>query len=102
MDSTSFGHSTQLGELRFPRYHAPTGSDLCINSHWNVVILKHIDILCGDISSSVHIQNLPLRHQPFLGYEETNQIIDLVYILFNLGMEDQLLDVLGGRLIERF
>ena len=39
MDSTAFGHSTQLGELRFPRCHAPTGSDLCINSHWNVVIL---------------------------------------------------------------
>ena len=38
IDSTAFGHSTQLGELRFPRCHAPTGSALCINSHRNVVI----------------------------------------------------------------
>ena len=39
IDFVAFGHATQLGELRFPRCHAPTGSDLCINSHWNVVIL---------------------------------------------------------------
>ena len=38
IDSTTVGHATQLGELRFPHCHAPTGSDLCINSHWKVVI----------------------------------------------------------------
>ena len=38
IDFRAFGHATQLGELRFPRCHAPTGSALCINSHRNVVI----------------------------------------------------------------
>ena len=38
IDSIAFGHTTQLGELRFPHYQDPTGSDLCINTHWNVVI----------------------------------------------------------------
>jgi light-independent protochlorophyllide reductase subunit B len=57
---------------------------------------KRIDIPCGVISSPVHIQNLPLGYRPFLGYEGTNQIADLVYNSFNLGMEDHLLDVFGG------
>jgi light-independent protochlorophyllide reductase subunit B len=57
---------------------------------------KRIDIPCGVISSPVHIQNFPLGHRPFLGYEGTNQIADLVYNSFNLGMEDHLLDVFGG------
>ena len=35
---TVFGHATQLGQLRIPHYHTPTGSDLCITGHWNVVI----------------------------------------------------------------
>ena len=38
----------------------------------------------------------PPGYRPFLGYEGTNQIADLVYNLFNLGMEDHLLDVFGG------
>ena len=38
IDYVAFGHTTQLGELRFPCCHAPTDSDLCIASHWNVVI----------------------------------------------------------------
>lgn len=57
---------------------------------------KRIDIPCGVISSPVHIQNFPLGYRPFLGYEGTNQIADLVYNSFNLGMEDHLLDVFGG------
>ncbi|KAH7446457.1 hypothetical protein KP509_01G057200 [Ceratopteris richardii] len=57
---------------------------------------KRLDILCGVISSPVHIQNFPLGYRPFLGYEGTNQISDLIYNSFNLGMEDHLLDVFGG------
>nr|Q85FN8.2 RecName: Full=Light-independent protochlorophyllide reductase subunit B; Short=DPOR subunit B; Short=LI-POR subunit B [Adiantum capillus-veneris]AAP29373.2 photochlorophyllide reductase subunit ChlB [Adiantum capillus-veneris] len=57
---------------------------------------KRIDIPCGVISSPVHIQNFPLGYRPFMGYEGTNQISDLIYNSFNLGMEDHLLDVFGG------
>nr|YP_009547625.1 protochlorophyllide reductase ChlB subunit [Antrophyum semicostatum]AYW16228.1 protochlorophyllide reductase ChlB subunit [Antrophyum semicostatum] len=57
---------------------------------------KRIDIPCGVISSPVHIQNFPLGYRPFLGYEGTNQISDLIYNSFNLGMEDHLSDVFGG------
>nr|YP_009425089.1 protochlorophyllide reductase ChlB subunit [Athyrium sheareri]ASU93783.1 protochlorophyllide reductase ChlB subunit [Athyrium sheareri] len=57
---------------------------------------KRIDIPCGVISSPVHIQNFPLGYRPFLGYEGTNQIADLIYNSFNLGMEDHSLDVSGG------
>uniref|UniRef100_A0AAU7YTL0 Light-independent protochlorophyllide reductase subunit B n=1 Tax=Elaphoglossum sinii TaxID=3136286 RepID=A0AAU7YTL0_9MONI len=57
---------------------------------------KRIDIPCGVISSPVHIQNSPLGYRPFLGYEGTNQIADLIYNSFNLGMEDHLPDVFGG------
>ncbi|KAH7425872.1 hypothetical protein KP509_11G075200 [Ceratopteris richardii] len=57
---------------------------------------KRLDIPCGVISSPVHIQNFPLGYRPFLGYEGTNQISDLIYNSFNLGMEDHLLDVFGG------
>nr|YP_009690992.1 protochlorophyllide reductase ChlB subunit [Saccoloma inaequale]QEG57772.1 protochlorophyllide reductase ChlB subunit [Saccoloma inaequale] len=57
---------------------------------------KRIDIPCGVISSPVHIQNFPPGYRPFLGYEGTNQIADLIYNSFNLGMEDHLLDVFGG------
>nr|YP_010045909.1 protochlorophyllide reductase ChlB subunit [Platycerium bifurcatum]QPG85955.1 protochlorophyllide reductase ChlB subunit [Platycerium bifurcatum] len=57
---------------------------------------KRIDIPCGVISSPVHIQNFPLGYRPFLGYEGTNQIADLIYNSFNLGMEDHSPDVFGG------
>ena len=57
---------------------------------------KRLDIPCGAISAPVHIQNFPLGYRPFLGYEGTNQIADLVYNSFTLGMEDHLLEIFGG------
>ena len=57
---------------------------------------KRLDIPCGVISSPVHIQNFPLGYRPFLGYEGSNQIADLVYNSFSLGMEDHLLQIFGG------
>lgn len=57
---------------------------------------KRIDIPCGVISAPVHIQNFPLGYKPFLGYEGANQIADLVYNTFTLGMEDHLLEIFGG------
>jgi len=57
---------------------------------------KRLDIPCGVISAPVHIQNFPLGYRPFLGYEGTNQLADLVYNSFSLGMEDHLLDIFGG------
>jgi light-independent protochlorophyllide reductase subunit B len=59
-------------------------------------IVKRLDIPCGVISSPVHIQNFSLGYRPFLGYEGTNQIADLVYNSFTLGMEDHLLEIFGG------
>jgi light-independent protochlorophyllide reductase subunit B len=57
---------------------------------------KRLDIPCGVISAPIHIQNYPLGYKPFLGYEGTNQIADLVYNSFTLGMEDHLLELFGG------
>lgn len=57
---------------------------------------KRLDIPCGVISAPVHIQNFPLGYRPFLGYEGTNQVADLVYNSFTLGMEDHLLEIFGG------
>nr|YP_009646440.1 ChlB subunit of protochlorophyllide reductase [Chloropicon maureeniae]QBX98171.1 ChlB subunit of protochlorophyllide reductase [Chloropicon maureeniae] len=57
---------------------------------------KRLDIPCGVISAPVHIQNFPLGYRPFLGYEGANQIADLVYNSFSLGMEDHLLEIFGG------
>ena len=57
---------------------------------------KRLNIPCGVISSPVHIQNFSLGYRPFLGYEGTNQIADIVYNSFTLGMEDHLLEIFGG------
>jgi light-independent protochlorophyllide reductase subunit B len=57
---------------------------------------KRFDIPCGVVSAPVHIQNFPLGYRPFLGYEGTNQIADLVYNSFSLGMEDHLLEIFNG------
>lgn len=57
---------------------------------------KRLDIPCGVISAPIHIQNFPLGYRPFLGYEGTNQISDLVYNSFGLGMEDHLLEIFNG------
>nr|ANB40227.1 protochlorophyllide reductase subunit B [Koshicola spirodelophila] len=59
-------------------------------------ISKKWEIPCGVISAPIHIQNFPLGYRPFLGYEGTNQIADLVYNSFTLGMEDHLLKLFGG------
>ncbi|MBL1175853.1 ferredoxin:protochlorophyllide reductase (ATP-dependent) subunit B [Pantanalinema sp. GBBB05] len=57
---------------------------------------KRLDIPCGVIASPIHIQNFPIGYKPFLGYEGTNQLTDLVYNSFTLGMEDHLLEIFGG------
>ncbi len=57
---------------------------------------KRLDIPCGVISAPIHIQNFPLGYRPFFGYEGANQIADLVYNSFTLGMEDHLLEIFGG------
>jgi light-independent protochlorophyllide reductase subunit B len=57
---------------------------------------KRLNIPCAVISSPVHIQNFPLSYRPFLGYEGANQISDLIYNSFILGMEDHLLEIFGG------
>nr|BDA97188.1 light-independent protochlorophyllide [Cryptomonas borealis] len=57
---------------------------------------KRLNIPCGVISSPVHIQNFSLSYKPFMGYEGANQISDLVYNSFTLGMEDHLLELFGG------
>lgn len=57
---------------------------------------KRLNIPCGVISAPVHIQNFPLSYRPFVGYEGANQIADLIYNSFTLGMEDHLLEIFGG------
>jgi light-independent protochlorophyllide reductase subunit B len=57
---------------------------------------KRLDIPCGVIAAPIHIQNFPVGYRPFLGYEGANQIVDLVYNSFTLGMEDHLLEFFGG------
>jgi light-independent protochlorophyllide reductase subunit B len=57
---------------------------------------KRLDIPCGVIASPIHIQNFPIGYKPFVGYEGTNQIVDLIYNSFTLGMEDHLLEIFGG------
>ncbi len=57
---------------------------------------KKLGIPCGIISSPCHIQDFPLGYKPFIGYEGANQIADLIYHSFTLGMEDHLLELFGG------
>jgi light-independent protochlorophyllide reductase subunit B len=57
---------------------------------------KRLDIPCGVIAAPIHVQNFPIGYKPFLGYEGTNQCVDLVYNSFTLGMEDHLLEIFGG------
>lgn len=57
---------------------------------------KRLDIPCGVIASPIHIQNFPVGYTPFVGYEGANQLVDLIYNSFTLGMEDHLLEIFGG------
>ncbi|AFY72402.1 ferredoxin protochlorophyllide reductase subunit B [Synechococcus sp. PCC 7502] len=57
---------------------------------------KRLNIPCGVIAAPIHVQNFPIGYKPFLGYEGTNQVCDLVYNSFTLGMEDHLLEIFGG------
>ncbi len=57
---------------------------------------KRLDTPCGVIAAPIHIQNFPVGYKPFVGYEGSNQIVDLVYNSFTLGMEDHLLEIFGG------
>lgn len=75
---------------------AETEPDAIFGTQMERHIGKRLSIPCGVISSPVHIQNFPLSYRPFLGYEGTNQIADLVYNSFTLGMEDHLLEIFGG------
>lgn len=75
---------------------AATEPDAIFGTQMERHIGKRLSIPCGVISSPVHIQNFPLSYRPFLGYEGTNQIADLIYNSFTLGMEDHLLEIFGG------
>lgn len=57
---------------------------------------KRLNIPCGVIAAPIHIQDFPIGYRPYLGYEGTNQLADLVYNSFTLGMEDHLLEIFGG------
>lgn len=57
---------------------------------------KRLDIPCGVIAAPIHIQNFPVGYRPYLGYEGANQVVDLIYNSFTLGMEDHLLEIFGG------
>jgi light-independent protochlorophyllide reductase subunit B len=57
---------------------------------------KRLNIPCGVISAPIHVQNFPVGYRPMLGYEGTNQLVDLIYNSFTLGMEDHLLEIFGG------
>ena len=57
---------------------------------------KRLNIPTGVISAPIHVQNFPIGYKPFLGYEGTNQVVDLIYNSFTLGMEDHLLEIFGG------
>jgi light-independent protochlorophyllide reductase subunit B len=57
---------------------------------------KRLNIPCGVIAAPIHIQNFPVGYRPFMGYEGANQVVDLVYNSFTLGMEDHLLEFFGG------
>ncbi|MEM6519261.1 MAG: ferredoxin:protochlorophyllide reductase (ATP-dependent) subunit B [Cyanobacteria bacterium P01_D01_bin.71] len=57
---------------------------------------KRLNIPCGVIAAPIHIQNFPVGYRPFLGYEGSNQLVDLIYNSFTLGMEDHLLEIFGG------
>ena len=57
---------------------------------------KRLRIPCGVISAPIHVQDFPIGYKPFLGYEGANQIVDLIYNSFTLGMEDHLLEIFGG------
>ena len=57
---------------------------------------KRINIPCGVIAAPIHIQDFPVGYRPFFGYEGANQVVDLVYNSFTLGMEDHLLEIFGG------
>lgn len=75
---------------------AKTHPDAIFGTQMERHIGKRLSIPCGVISSPVHIQNFPLSYRPFFGYEGANQIADLVYNSFTLGMEDHLLEIFGG------
>lgn len=75
---------------------ADTEPDAIFGTQMERHIGKRLSIPCGVISSPVHIQNFPLSYRPFFGYEGTNQIADLIYNSFTLGMEDHLLEIFGG------
>ncbi|MEO0405784.1 MAG: ferredoxin:protochlorophyllide reductase (ATP-dependent) subunit B [Cyanobacteria bacterium P01_A01_bin.135] len=57
---------------------------------------KRLNIPCGVIAAPIHIQDFPVGYRPYLGYEGANQVVDLVYNSFTLGMEDHLLEIFGG------
>ncbi|MCZ2202651.1 MAG: ferredoxin:protochlorophyllide reductase (ATP-dependent) subunit B [Cylindrospermopsis raciborskii PAMP2012] len=57
---------------------------------------KRLNIPCGVIAAPIHVQNFPIGYKPFMGYEGTNQLTDLIYNSFTLGMEDHLLEIFGG------
>ena len=57
---------------------------------------KRLNIPCGVIAAPIHIQNFPVGYRPFVGYEGANQLVDLIYNSFTLGMEDHLLEIFGG------
>ncbi|MEO0825658.1 MAG: ferredoxin:protochlorophyllide reductase (ATP-dependent) subunit B [Cyanobacteria bacterium J06642_9] len=57
---------------------------------------KRLNIPCGVIAAPIHVQNFPVGYRPFVGYEGANQLVDLIYNSFTLGMEDHLLEIFGG------
>nr|ASQ39807.1 light-independent protochlorophyllide reductase subunit B [Glaucocystis sp. BBH] len=72
---------------------AKTEPDVIFGTQMERHVGKRLNTPCGVISAPVHIQNFPLAYRPFLGYEGTKQINDLVFNALNLGKELALFEI---------
>ena len=75
--------------------------DLVLGSQMERHICAGLDLSCAVISNPIHIEDFRLGYAPFLGYDGTNFVADLIYHSVKLGLEKHMIEMFGDAGLEK-
>ena len=75
---------------------AESAPELVLGTQMERHIAKRLGVACAVISSPIHVQDVPARHSPQMGWEGANVVFDTWVHPLMMGLEEHLLGMFRG------
>ncbi len=82
--------------LDVERHIAAAAPELVLGTQMERHVAKRLGIPCAVISAPIHVQDVPARHSPQMGWEGANVIFDSWIHPLMMGLEEHLLQMFRG------